>query len=226
MSVCRRRRTGEERMEREWEKERIPHDAIELQLRDLRALESVFLEGIANDILRRSLLELLDELVVDAFLDVDSRSGTAALAVVEEDAKVHPGDGVVDIRVVEDDVRALAAQLQGDLLQVRSRGRLHDLTAHDGAAGEGDLVDIHVRGDGRTGDLTEPGENVDDARWETGLFDKIAHVESGEGRLLGGLENDGVAAGDGGADFPRPHEEREVPWDDLTANTNLSRISA
>lgn len=83
-----------------------------------------------------------------------------------------------------------------------------------------------MRGDGRTGDLTEPGDDVDDAWGETGLFDEIAHVECGEGGLLGGLEDDGVAAGDGGTDFPRPHEEREVPGDDLTADTNLSFILA
>ncbi len=35
-------------------------------------------------------LELLDELVVDAGLDVDAGAGTAALAVVEEDTEVDP----------------------------------------------------------------------------------------------------------------------------------------
>ena len=80
------------------------HDAVELELGNLRALESVGGEGVANNVLLCALLELLDELVVDALLDVDTRSGTAALAVVEEDTKVDPRDSVVNVSVFEDDV--------------------------------------------------------------------------------------------------------------------------
>ena len=39
--------------------------------------------------------------------------------------------------------------------------------------------------------------------------------------LFSGFEDDGVTAGNGGADLPRKHEEGEVPWDDLTADTDL-----
>lgn len=50
----------------------IPHDSVELELRDLRTLESVGSEGVTNNVLLSTLLEALDELVVDTLLDVDS----------------------------------------------------------------------------------------------------------------------------------------------------------
>lgn len=149
----------------------LPHDAVKLELGDLRALEGVRTEGIAHDVLLRPLLEFLDELVVDVFLDIDSGAGTAALSVVEEDAEVDPRDGVINICVFENDVGALAAELEGNFLEIRAGGGFHYLAAHDGAAGEGDLIDVHVSGERGTGDLAEPGEDVDDTWREAGLLD-------------------------------------------------------
>ena len=80
-----------------------------------------------------------------------------------------------------------------------------------------------VGGDGGAGDLAEAGEDVDDTGWEASLFDELGGVEGAERGLLGGLEDDDVAAGDGGADLPGPHEEGEVPGDDLAADTDLER---
>lgn len=96
----------------------VAENLVKLQLRDLGALECVLVEGVADDVLGGPLLEPLDELVVDSLLDVDTGAGAAALAVVVENAKVDPRDCVVDVGVVEDDVGALAAEFEGDLLQV------------------------------------------------------------------------------------------------------------
>ena len=40
-----------------------------------------------------------------------------------------------------------------------------------------------------------------------------------------GFEDDRVATGDGGADLPCPHEQWEIPWDDLGADANLGIVS-
>ena len=48
-----------------------------------------------------------------------------------------------------------------------------------------------------------------------GLLDEAGDVEGGEGRLLRGLEDDGAAGGEGRAQLPGEHHEREVPRDDL-----------
>jgi hypothetical protein len=50
----------------------LPHDSVELELRNLRTLEGVGGEGVTDNVLLSTLLEALDKLVVDAFLHVDS----------------------------------------------------------------------------------------------------------------------------------------------------------
>jgi len=68
----------------------ITHDTVILKLRDLWALEGIALEWIANLVLLCTSLESLYELIVDAILDIDTGSCTAALTVVVEDTKVNP----------------------------------------------------------------------------------------------------------------------------------------
>lgn len=145
--------------------------------------------------------------------------------MVEKNTKVDPGNGVVNIGVIEDDVGALPAQLECDLLQIGASSCFHDLTANDCATGEGYLVDVHVGGNGGTGDLAETGDDVDDTWREAGFLDEATHVESGQRGLLGGLDDNTISAGYGRADLPCPHEEGEVPWDDLTADTDLESRS-
>ena len=151
----------------------IPHDTVELKLRDLRSLECVLGEWVTDGVLGSPLPEPLDELVVDTLLHVDSATGTAALTVVEEDSKVDPGDGVVNVCVVKDNVGRLATELESDLLQVAAGCGLHDLATDDGGTGEGDLVDVHVRGNGCTSNLTETGDDVDDTVGETSLLGEL-----------------------------------------------------
>lgn len=158
----------------------VTHDAIELGLGDLGTLEGLAVEGVADLVLEGTGLEPLEELVVDVLLDEDAAAGAAALAVVEVDAEVDPGDGVFDVGVVEDDVGALAAELEGDLLQVALGGGLEDLATDEGGAGEGDLVDVHVGGDGGAGGTAEAGDDVDDAGGEAGLLDELGGVEGAE----------------------------------------------
>ena len=138
--------------------------------------------------------------------------------------KVDPRDCIIDIRIVEHDIWALATKLQCNLLQVRAGSRFHDLSTNDSRSGESDLVNVHVGGESSTCNLAEAGDDVDDTGRETSLFDKFGGVESAERCLFGRLENDDVAAGDGWADFPGPHKKGEVPWDDLRTDTELDPL--
>lgn len=56
--------------------------------------------------------ERLDQVVGDAFLDQRRGSGDAGLPSDGEDPGDHPVGDLIDIYVVEEDVRRLAAQLQ------------------------------------------------------------------------------------------------------------------
>src|SRR5690606_39297765 len=91
----------------------------------------------------------------------------ADLALVEEDAVDDALDGLVDGGVVEDDVGALAAQFEGDLL-AGARDGARDLLADGGGAGEGHLVHVGVRDQGGSG-AAVAGDDVDDAPGQPGL---------------------------------------------------------
>ena len=93
-------------------------------------------------------------------------------------------------------------------------GLLDDLGGID-VAGEGDLVDVGMDDQRRAGRLAEAVDDVDDARREAGLEGQLGHAQGGQRRLLGGLHDDGVAAGQGRAPLPGQHQQREVPGDDL-----------
>ena len=74
--------------------------------------------------------------------------------MVEED-RVGRALDRAGVGVVEDDVGALAAELERDLVQVARRG-LHDQLADLGRAGERDLVHVVVGGQGGARRLAEP----------------------------------------------------------------------
>ena len=63
------------------------------------------------------------------------------MPLVEVDPVDDPLDRLVERRVVEDDVRGLAAELEREALAGAGEPPL-DLLPHLGRAGEGDLVDV------------------------------------------------------------------------------------
>ena len=201
----------------------VVHDAVVLDLADLRTLEGLGIEGVTNLVGSGALLECLEELVVDVLLDKDTGTGAAALAVVEVDAKVDPRNGLLNVGVVKDNVGRLATKLEGDLLQVGGGSSLHDGATNNGGASKGNLVNVHVRGNGGTGSLAEAGDQVEDTSREAGLLDELSENESRERSLLSSLHDDTVASGQGRANLPGKHEQREVPGDNLAADTNLQR---
>lgn len=76
-----------------------------------------------------------------------------------------------------------------------------------------------MRSDGSTSDFTITGDDVDDTGWED-LLEELANLQCGEGSLFSSLEDDGVTACEGRSQLPGHHESGEVPWDNLTNDTN------
>ena len=137
--------------------------------------------------------EPLDELVVDAGLQVQARAGQADLSRVAEDRLHRPVDGVVELGVVEHDVGALAAELEAHRHEVAGRRRADDL-ARAGLAGERDAVDVGVARQGRSRGVGPVAvHDVQDARRHARLEGEAAHDRGGDGRVLGRLPHDGVA---------------------------------
>ena len=71
------------------------------------------------------------------------------------------------------------------------------------------MLDEPLADDGALAD-----EDVEDAFGDAGLERELGEPERGERRQLGGLEHDGVAARERGAELPGGDVEREVPGDD------------
>ena len=157
--------------------------------------------------------QLGDEALVDGFLHEQPRARAAHLALVEPDRVDHAFDHAVQVGVVVDDERALAAQLEGKLL-ARARGGLADDAADLGRAGESDLVDAGMIDDGRAR-LAVAVHEVHDARRQADLVHDLGERHRGERRELGGLEHQRVAARERRRDLPREHEQGEIPRDDL-----------
>src|SRR5690606_30077535 len=123
-------------------------DAVELLARVDGPDIGVLVERVADAQRLEARLEPRDDLVVDVLLHEKAAARAADVTLVEEDAIDDTLDRLVDGGVVEDDVRRLAAQLEGELL-ARARRRLGDRAADRGRPREGHLVDVRVVDEGR-----------------------------------------------------------------------------
>ena len=149
-----------------------------------------------------------------AALDVDAVGGGAGLAHVAHLRRERGVDGGVEVGVVEDDEGRVAAQFhRGAHDGVRGLGE--QCLADGGGAGERQLPQDaaahdrldHLRGAGG-------GDDVQDAVGHPGLTEDLREQQGGERGLRRGLEHDGAAGRQGGADLAGSHGEREVPGRD------------
>ena len=149
-----------------------------------------------------------DEVVVDAGPGEHAGRGGAVLAGVEVAADGDALDGGLDVGVVEDDDRRLAAELEVDALEVARRALGH---LHAGADRAGDrderrrrVLDEHAAG------LAVAGDDVEGALGQE-LRGELGEEQRRLGRRVGGLEDDGVARGERRGDLPHRHHHRVVP---------------
>ena len=127
------------------------------------------IQRIADHHAPRPLRERGDELVVGVLVDEDARAGVAHLALVLEDPPEAGLDRRLEVRVGEHDLRALPAELEGQLLQVRLAGGVDEPPGGADRAGEADLVDVGVARERLARGVAEAGHDVEDAVREAGL---------------------------------------------------------
>jgi hypothetical protein len=125
-------------------------------------------------------------------LNTNACSAVCIAASRSASAKQRPLDPA---REPVDDVRALAAQLNRDLLQGVARQSGH-VTPGLGRAGERDLVDPGMA-DERLARRTVSGEDVDHPVRDACLLEDLREAKRRQRRLLGGFVHDGVARGQG-----------------------------
>ncbi len=169
-------------------------------------------EGIADAHLGHPRPQLVEEGVVDGAMDVHAGAVGADLALGVEVAEQRPGDGVVEVGVVEDDQGRLAPQLQGHRLQGRGGGR-HHLLAGPHLARQGHLSDPGV-GHQRPAHAGVALDDVEHSRRYPGPVVDTSQFQRREWGQLGGLEHHRVAAGQGRARLPAGDLDRVVPGPD------------
>jgi len=153
-----------------------------------------------------------DEVVVDPRTGDDSRGRGAVLSGVEVAGGGDGLDGGLQIRVVEDDDRRLATELEVDPLEITG-GALGHLHAGPNRAGDRDHCRRLVLDDGTSG-VAVAGHHVErPGRKELG--GDLRKQQGGLGRGVARLEDDGVSGGQRWSDLPDGHHHRVVPGRDL-----------
>ena len=144
--------------------------------------------------------------------DDPARSG-AALTGGAERRPDDPVDGQVEVGVVEDDDRVLAAELEVDPLEVL-RAVLHDGHARVARAGERDHGHIGMAYQPIADGAPTAVHDVDDALGDTGLVQQLDEALPERGRVSRRLEDDGVPRDERRRDLPGRDRDREVPGRD------------
>ena len=169
-------------------------------------------EGVTEeDTLHDEPRELRDELLAHVAVDEQALAGRAALAGAEE-AGGHGRLGCeVEVGVVEDDDRAVAAELEHRRL---AGGRLGHAPPGLGRADEADPVRARVARDLVADDRARPGDEVEDPRRQVGLDHALCEGDAGDGGGRRGRPHHGVSAGECGGDQLGRHRVRPVPGRD------------
>ena len=92
-------------------------------------------------------------------------------------------------------------------------------------AGEGDLVDVGMIDD-RSAGFSRAGDDVHHARRKVAILNDLGQLQCRQRRRLGGLEYDRASARQRRRDFPRGHEQREIPRNHLPRDAQRRRAFA
>ena len=172
-----------------------------------------FLRAVSHDQLFRLGLEHLRELVVDAGLDVDPVGGDARLARVPPLQRHQLITRLLQIRVVEDDVGTVPAQLHGHLLQAVG-AELGDDLADARRARERHLLGERV-GDHRLRQarrvVQARRQHVEDARREARLAGQMCQCQTRQRRLRARLHDHRAPGRKRRARLAQDHRDGEVP---------------
>ncbi|MNF74083.1 hypothetical protein D3C84_561060 [compost metagenome] len=120
---------------------------------------------------------------------------------------------MLEVGIVENDLRVLAAHLQLYLGLARNAAD-GDLPANADRTGEADTVDLVVIDDGFTDHTTTAHHQVEHAGGEASTRDDLGQGPGATGYQVGRLEHHTVAVGQGRGDFPGRNGNREVPRGD------------
>ena len=189
-------------------------DLVEALVVDDRPLLDPVFHAVAHFHRCCYLGQAASELVIDSVLHEDAVGADTGLAGIAVFRGHGAGDGRIDIGIVEDDQRRVAAELEAHLLQ-RVGALAHQDAADFGRTGEGHLADTVVIAqrfaDGRA---VHAGNDIDDAGGNAGTLGQFGQRQRRQRCLLGRFQYTGAARGDPRGDLAGDHRNREVPRGD------------
>jgi ParB family chromosome partitioning protein len=155
--------------------------------------------------------EPIGESARDRLVDEEAVGGCARLTAVAHLRCHRAGDRHVDVSVLEDDERRVAAELHRRADDTR-RTQLEEPTADRRRAGERELAHACVAQDRFHERRRLVGaHDVHHALGHAGLVQQARDRDRGQRRLLSRLDHDRAAGGERRTELPRGHGSREVP---------------
>ena len=165
-------------------------DAFGVGLADHGAHLGAVRERVAGGDSLDACLQGIGEVAVGLVLHEDALRRDTHLAGVGEARQGHTVRDLVDVSVIHDDDGGIGTQLHRHLLQAR---RAADVLAHISRAGEGDLSNPWVRGDGVADGGTGTGEDTDRFGWKADLQQNLNELDRRQRRVARRFDDDGVA---------------------------------
>ena len=190
---------------------------LHLRRVDRRTHVDALVETVADLQLLRARHELIDELLVHALLHDDAAGRGAALSGRAERSPQRAFQREIEIGVVEHDHRILAAEFQRAVLEALRRF-LSDDAAHGCRSRERNRAHIRMLDHRRADFAAEAGDDVDHARGNAAIGQRLHEVQRRERRVLRRLDHRGVAGDQGREELPRRNRHGEVPRRDHGAD--------
>ena len=136
--------------------------------------------------------ETLAERIENRLLDQHAGIRHADLALMEEDAERGRADGVIDIRVAENDQRAFSAHLEREAFE-RLRRFDGEMATGLGRACERDHPHPGVGENGRANFRCEPGDDAEEAGRQARLVEHFGDLEPRHRRKFRRLQDEAIA---------------------------------
>src|SRR3954454_14967071 len=160
--------------------------------------------------------ERVAKLVEDGLVQNDPAGGGATLAGGAEGSPENALDSEVEVGVVENDHRVLAAHLERTVLEAAGRD-FADHASDFAGTREGDGANVRMREHGRAGFGAESGDDVDHTFRQTGVEQRLNDVDGRERSVFSGLDHAGVSADKRREELPRWDRHGKVPRRDHAA---------
>lgn len=147
----------------------------------------------------------------------DALDTDADLSGVSECANSAAFGDKIEVGIGSNDDRGGVAKFESDFFNAGGR---QDDAADGGAAGETDLADARVGNERGADDFAVALQKLHGLGRQAGVEEGFDQQDGGEGGLLCGFEDDGVAGGNGGGDFVGGEVKREIERRDGGDNTD------